>query len=167
MAGRLWATEGRPQNFLKDAPKKTTIDVRVLPRSSKDEIVGEKGRGLQDKAHCPGNRGKGKQGTAEITCQKIRPAKKRDQDHLGRTIKDEIDSDLTVLPLNRSRNSFKVKLEPSHPDIRHLLKKKSCVRLLARSSHSLSHLFFGLIHSTASIASVTSLVPFERISRNQ
>ncbi len=78
---------------LKDVPQKTTIDVKVLPRSSKDEIVEKKDGVYKIKLTAPAIEGKANKALLRITCQEIRPAKKRDQDHLGRTIKDEIDSD--------------------------------------------------------------------------
>ena len=55
---------------MKDAPK-TTIDVKVLPRSSKDEIVGEKDGVYKIKLTAPAIEGKANKALLKLFAKKL------------------------------------------------------------------------------------------------
>lgn len=56
---------------MKDAPQKTTIDVKVLPRSSKDEIVGEKDGVYKIKLTAPAIEGKANKALLKLLAKKL------------------------------------------------------------------------------------------------
>jgi len=56
---------------LKDVPKKTTIDVKVLPRSSKDEIVEKKGGVYKIKLTAPAIEGKANKALLKLLAKKL------------------------------------------------------------------------------------------------
>ena len=56
---------------MKDAPKKTTIDVKVLPRSSKDEIVRQKDEVYKIKLTAPAIEGKGNKALLKLLAKKL------------------------------------------------------------------------------------------------
>ena len=56
---------------MKDAPPKTTIDVKVLPRSSKDEIVGEKDGVYKIKLTAPAIEGKANKALLKLLAKKL------------------------------------------------------------------------------------------------
>lgn len=61
---------------MKDAPKKTTIDVKVLPRSSKDEIVGKKDGAYKIKLTAPAIEGKANKALLKLLAKKLGLPKK-------------------------------------------------------------------------------------------
>jgi len=52
-------------------PKKTTIDVKVLPRSSKDEIVGKKDGAYKIKLTAPAIEGKANKALLKLLAKKL------------------------------------------------------------------------------------------------
>ena len=56
---------------MKDAPKKTTIDVKVLPRSSQNDIVGEKDGVYKIKLTAPAIEGKGNKALLKLLAKKL------------------------------------------------------------------------------------------------
>ncbi|HIJ58735.1 MAG TPA: DUF167 domain-containing protein [Deltaproteobacteria bacterium] len=56
---------------MKDAPKKSTIDVKVLPRSSKDEIVRQKDGVYKIKLTAPAIEGKGNKALLKLLARKL------------------------------------------------------------------------------------------------
>ncbi len=56
---------------MKDAPPQTTIDVKVLPRSSKDEIVGEKDGVYKIKLTAPAIEGKANKALLKLLAKKL------------------------------------------------------------------------------------------------
>ena len=56
---------------MKDASQKTTIDVKVLPRSSKDEIVGKKDRVYKIKLTAPAIEGKANKALLKLLAKKL------------------------------------------------------------------------------------------------
>ncbi|MBW2203109.1 MAG: YggU family protein [Deltaproteobacteria bacterium] len=56
---------------MKDAPKKSTIDVKVLPRSSKDAIVGEKDGIYKIKLTAPAIEGKANKALLKLLAKKL------------------------------------------------------------------------------------------------
>ena len=65
------ADRAETPRFLKDAPKKTTIDVKVLPRSSKDEIVGKKDGVYKIKLTAPAIEGKANKALLKLLAKKL------------------------------------------------------------------------------------------------
>ena len=65
------ADRGETSKSLKDAPKKTTIDVKVLPRSSKDEIVRQKDEVYKIKLTAPAIEGKGNKALLKLLAKKL------------------------------------------------------------------------------------------------
>ena len=65
------ADRGKTSRSLKDAPKKSTIDVKVLPRSSKDAIVGEKDGIYKIKLTAPAIEGKGNKALLKLLARKL------------------------------------------------------------------------------------------------
>ena len=65
------ADRGDTSEFLKDAPQKTTIDVKVLPRSSKDEIVVKKDGVYRIKLTAPAIEGKANKALLKLLARKL------------------------------------------------------------------------------------------------
>ena len=65
------ADRGETSKSLKDVPKKTTIDVKVLPRSSKDEIVGKKDGVYKIKLTAPAIEGKANKALLKLLAKKL------------------------------------------------------------------------------------------------
>jgi len=61
---------------LKDASQKTTIDVKVLPRSSKEKIVGEKDGVYKIKLTAPAIEGKANKALLKLLAKKLGLPKK-------------------------------------------------------------------------------------------
>ena len=65
------ADRGETSKSLKDAPKKTAIDVKVIPRSSKDEIVGKKDGVYRIKLTAPAIEGKANKALLKLLAKKL------------------------------------------------------------------------------------------------
>ena len=65
------ADRGETSKFLKDTPKKTTIEVKVLPRSSKDEIVEKKNGVYKIKLTAPAIEGKANKALMKLLAKKL------------------------------------------------------------------------------------------------
>ena len=65
------ADRGKISKLLKDAPKKATIDVKVLPRSSKDTIVGEKDGVYKIKLTAPAIEGKANKALLKLLAKRL------------------------------------------------------------------------------------------------
>ena len=65
------ADRGETSKSLKDAPQTTTIDVKVLPRSSKDEIVGKKDGIYKIKLTAPAIEGKANKALLKLLAKKL------------------------------------------------------------------------------------------------
>ena len=65
------ADRGQTSKFSKDTPKKTTIEVKVLPRSSKDEIVEKKDGVYKIKLTAPAIEGKANKALMKLLAKKL------------------------------------------------------------------------------------------------